>query len=115
MVKCYKCKEEIRHLVEYNKGWVRYDFFIAEDGTEDYLEREPMLDDLAVTEYECPMCNKVLFSNMEDALRFLRGELDIPVFEKHEDEDDNICERCGEPMEVCGGHMGEQGLNMEGL
>ena len=75
-VKCYKCGEEIDFLTEYSKGWIRYDIFIGNDGQEDYEARDPIHDDMPVVEYDCPECGVSLFNNNEDAIAFLRGEIE---------------------------------------
>ena len=74
MSKCPECGEEIDHLVNVESGDMDYRF--NRDG--DYYPGE-FLSDGRRNEYECPKCQKTLFSNETDASDFLKGVNDTTV------------------------------------
>jgi len=71
MPKCPKCGEEIDYLI----GYYRYEssnFLHMIDGEPERTFRDEATYLEGEDEYECPLCEKVLFDNEEDALEFLR-------------------------------------------
>ena len=66
MVKCPKCKKEIDHLKHYTSGEM---YFIL-DTDENYEEVEFQADG-KVNEYECPECQKVIFTDPYKAEKFM--------------------------------------------
>jgi len=68
LVKCPKCGAEINYLVNWQSTLTKHLF----DGS-DYSKQDEEITD-GVNDYQCPRCDKVLFTNDEDARKFLRGE-----------------------------------------
>lgn len=67
MSKCPKCRVEIDHLNNWESGEMEYRF--NPDGT---YEGKDFSTDGGRNEYECPECQKTLFTNETDALEFLK-------------------------------------------
>ena len=70
MPKCPKCGKEIDHLRSFLPI---YDLTVDENGKKHYefIEDSPV----AIKEhYTCPECRTVLFTDEEEAVKFLRGE-----------------------------------------
>jgi predicted RNA-binding Zn-ribbon protein involved in translation (DUF1610 family) len=67
MPKCPKCGEEIDHLINYCRGWEMFAF----DG-----EEYEYIDSFGVdeSEYACPECDETLFTDEEEASKFLKRE-----------------------------------------
>ena len=70
MPKCPKCNKEIDHLHDYVKGWKYYQYFAKGD----YDDEGFIPDDFADEEYDCPECGETLFTQEEDADKFLLNE-----------------------------------------
>jgi len=66
MAICPKCKAEIDYLNNYQTGESHSHF----DG-EDY-ETEDFQADGQTNDYECPECSETLFTNEEEATKFLK-------------------------------------------
>jgi len=71
MPKCPECGEEIDYLKHYQSGEAYYHIKIVDKEIQ-YLE-QPFIDDGKVNCYECPKCNKTLFTDEVDAIAFLEG------------------------------------------
>ena len=74
MPRCPKCGKEIDHLVDYSPVWEEYELRVDTNGNvhwEFMNNSVPM--DAKDDEYECPECHKVLFTDAEDAINFLKG------------------------------------------
>ncbi len=76
---CPKCKEEIDYLNNYISGEAKYIF----DG-ESYNQDGDFQNDGKVSDYECPECQEVLFTDEEKAKEFLedKDELTEIISEK---------------------------------
>jgi len=72
MPKCPKCGNEIDELINYSKGWEKHRFWIDSQGYPQY-EMDEFIPDEG-NEWECPECNEVLFTDEEEATKFLKGE-----------------------------------------
>ena len=70
MPKCPKCNEEIEHLVSFLKGEQK-DYFKADENAEPEYEWKDFITDYENIDFECPECKDVLFTNEEEALKFL--------------------------------------------
>jgi len=68
MVKCNKCGKEIDYLLFSVKCWHHGTFSLKETYTKDYGDYEDWT-------LECPECNKVLFTDDEEAREFLEDGL----------------------------------------
>jgi len=71
MPKCPECKKEIEHLNNYQSGESRYRLW--NDGKYDLYDFSEFIGDGNVNDYECQICQKILFTNEEEAISFLRG------------------------------------------
>lgn len=69
VLKCPKCGAEIDYLDNWESGAMRYR--LHPDGG---YEGQDFCADGKTNEFECPECQKVLFTNETDALKFLKGE-----------------------------------------
>jgi len=69
---CPKCPKEIKMLIYYESGYNRYDFSI--NGIEDnpIYEHKIFTEDNNVYEYVCPECNETLFTDEDEAIKFLK-------------------------------------------
>ncbi len=67
---CPKCKEEIEHLNNWVSGERKYRF----DGYTYEEEDQYSFGDGKTEDYECPECSEVLFTDEEEATKFLKGE-----------------------------------------
>ena len=75
MPKCPKCGKEIDYLVDYSPAWQKYEMRIDKNGDAHYEFVDDSLPiDTIDDEYECPECGEVLFTDEEEAVKFLRGE-----------------------------------------
>lgn len=73
MAKCPKCGKEIDHLRDFSPVWQEFRAFIGKAGLLDFEDTDnecPM--DSHDDEYECPECAQVLFTNAEQAQKFLK-------------------------------------------
>ena len=74
MAKCPKCSKEITHLRDWSRSWQEFRFSLDIQGDGQY---EPACntvpDDVGPDDYECPECNKVLFTDHDEAEQFLKG------------------------------------------
>ena len=71
---CPKCGEEIAHLTRFTKVWHEYKFSIDEEGNEQHEFVDSTVDG-DNDEFECPECGILLFEDIEEAEKFLKGEL----------------------------------------
>ena len=71
-VVCPKCGKEISYLWDFSKVENRYRFEIFEGEVDYELVDSYSLNE--IDEWECPECTAVLFTDEEEAARFLRGE-----------------------------------------
>jgi len=70
-MKCPKCKKDIDYLHGYSER--RYGVSLSEaDG--EHLDYEHFNDIDIATSFECPECDKELFTTEGEALKFLKGE-----------------------------------------
>ena len=76
MSKCPKCGAEIDHLNNLESGDMEYKFF--PDGSYEGMD---FATDGRRNEYNCPKCQKTLFTNETDALEFLK-EIECKEYEK---------------------------------
>lgn len=72
MGKCPKCNEKIDYLKNYQSGECLCELSILND--EQQYEEKGFQPDNQVNEYECPECSKVLFTDEEKAIAFLKGK-----------------------------------------
>ncbi len=72
MPKCPKCGKEIDCLRNFQSGENAYDFYV-EDGDTHY-ELDEFQPDNNINDYECPECSETLFTDEEEARKFLLGE-----------------------------------------
>jgi len=76
MPKCPKCGKEIDYLVDYSPAWQKYEMRIDKNGDAHYEFVDDSLPiDTIDDEYECPECSEVLFTDEEEAVKFLKGEI----------------------------------------
>jgi len=73
---CPKCGEEIGHLMGYARVWQEYKMSIDREGDEwcEFTGLSTSTNDS--DEFNCPECTRLLFTDIEEAKRFLKGELD---------------------------------------
>jgi C4-type Zn-finger protein len=71
MVKCPFCKKEIKTLVHLQNGNIYYIMRLDENGDPIYEQDEISVWEAG--EWLCPVCEKTLFYNEEDAVNFLKG------------------------------------------
>jgi len=75
MPKCPKCGKEIDYLRDFSPVWQEYKMIIDENGDAHYEFVDDSLPiDTIDDEYECPECGEVLFTDEEEAVKFLKGE-----------------------------------------
>ena len=74
MPKCPKCGKEIVYLRDFSPVWQEYRITVDENGDVHYefIDNSDPMD--TGDEYECPECGEVLFTDEEEAVKFLRGE-----------------------------------------
>ncbi len=72
MVKCPNCKKEIGELTHIRSGSVSQKCYLLDEEM-DYGTYE-FFDDDNVSEYNCPLCDETLFTNEEQAIKFLKNE-----------------------------------------
>ena len=70
-MKCPKCNKEINSLKNIQSGSLDYDLSVNEDETLHYESGDFLTDD-NVNDFCCPECLEVLFSNEEEAVKFLK-------------------------------------------
>lgn len=68
MTKCPECGNEIGYLKNYVSGEKIFLFYPDGEYSEDGY-----VDDEKTNDYECPECQKTLFTDEQEALDFLRG------------------------------------------
>jgi len=75
MPKCPKCGKEIDYLRDFSPVWEEYKLTINENGVVhcEFVDGGIPMDDKD-DEYECPECHEVLFTDVEDAIKFLKGD-----------------------------------------
>lgn len=75
MPKCPECGKEITFLRDFSPSWQEFSMTIGADGY-GHFENEhnvfPMENEVPGDELECPECDQVLFTNVEEAEKFLR-------------------------------------------
>jgi len=74
MSKCPKCGKEIDYLRDFSPMWQEFKMTIDKIGDAHYElvdNSTPMDRD---DEYICPECGEVLFTDEEEAVKFLEGE-----------------------------------------
>ena len=64
-----ECKEEIDFLKNWESGENEYIF-----DKEGNYEGMGFSGNGQINDFECPMCNETLFTNEEEAIKFLNGE-----------------------------------------
>lgn len=69
MVKCPNCEEEIEVLIHFQSGEKRYTY-TGKEYFDDFF-----IEDNKTNDYECPECNKVLFTDEREAKKFLINEV----------------------------------------
>jgi len=74
MPKCPKCGKEIDYLRDFSPVWQEYKLTIDKNGDADYefVDNTTSMDFGDI--YECPECGEVLFTDEEEAVKFLRGK-----------------------------------------
>ena len=72
MPKCPKCGAEIDHLINWSEAEQKFILRLTEKGTPNYEYVDTVPKDR--NEYECPKCHEVLFTDEEEAIKFLRGK-----------------------------------------
>jgi len=70
MSKCPKCLKEIKGLIHYQSGYNRYDFWVV-DNNPNY-QHDTFIEDNNVIEWCCPECNETLFTDEDEAIKFLK-------------------------------------------
>ena len=75
-VKCPHCEQMIDYLNEYSSMWCHNDIYLDKDGTVDYNNRDPIMDEMRDTDYECPECSEIITHHYDKAIEFLKGEWD---------------------------------------
>lgn len=73
-MKCPKCNKEIQSLKNIQSGTMDYDLSLSFNEKDIHYESGEFQTDNNVNEYWCPLCNAVLFTNEEKAIKFLKGE-----------------------------------------
>lgn len=68
---CPKCGKEIDELVHWQTCEVKYRFYLDENGEEYYEQTNIAGGD--EPEYDCPLCGSKLFTDEQDAAKFLKG------------------------------------------
>lgn len=71
MPQCLECKEEIDHLVCWEKVWTKANLRASIDRSDLNYGPSEIADSVGELEYECPECDAVLFTNEDDAVEFL--------------------------------------------
>ncbi|MFA5406888.1 MAG: hypothetical protein WC307_06045 [Candidatus Nanoarchaeia archaeon] len=69
MSKCPKCKQEINYLNNYQSGENHYR--LDADGEYELID---FINDDKTNDFECPLCNEVIFTSEDKAYKFLRGK-----------------------------------------
>ena len=69
MAKCPKCKKEIDYLNYIESGEMQYRFRVINNNT--FFEQNEFYPDNASIYFECPECGEILFTNIEEAIKFL--------------------------------------------
>ena len=70
---CPKCQDETTSLLHIRSGWVNQECFLNDNEKLDYDNYE-FNEDGNISLYNCPLCDAELFTNEEEALKFLRGD-----------------------------------------
>jgi len=70
---CPKCGVEIDHLNAYSRGETLYTFILDGSGEPRYLKKE-VIPSCDPDDYECPKCHEVLFTDEEEATKFLDAD-----------------------------------------
>jgi len=73
ILKCPKCKKEINHLHNVSALWHQWDMTLDKEGYADYEERKSWSADRENT-WMCPECDEDLFTDENDAIKFLKGD-----------------------------------------
>jgi Zn finger protein HypA/HybF involved in hydrogenase expression len=69
MAICPKCKKEIDYLNYVESGEMQYKFRVINNNP--FFEQDEFYSDNASIYFECPECGETLFTNIEDAIKFL--------------------------------------------
>lgn len=74
LAKCPECKKEITHLRNVQSGSNSYDCWAEKRKAKHYLEyqHDDFTTDGIVNVWNCPECDKTLFTHEDDALEFLK-------------------------------------------
>jgi len=72
MPKCPKCNSNIDYLVYYGKALEKASLFLSDSKTAEY-DNWDTIGIGTTPEYECPECNEVLFTDEEEAVKFLKN------------------------------------------
>jgi len=67
-MKCPECSQDISYLEDHPPVGTIFELSINEEGEPQYDEVGTGGDD----EYKCPECGEVLFTNEEEAIKFLK-------------------------------------------
>jgi len=73
--RCPKCGCDVDHLVAYGEGRTRYRATLDDEGSLDLIY-DVAFHEEHVDDYRCPECKVTLFSNGEEAEKFLRVKVD---------------------------------------
>lgn len=74
MLQCPKCKMNIAYLINIQTGYTIYTVTLDKLRDIEY-ERETFEKNGNINDFECPLCNRRLFTSEEEAAEFLRGEV----------------------------------------
>lgn len=74
MPKCPKCGEEIGELICVTTEVAEYVVRLRDGNGLDYTKDETFTEELY---YVCPKCDKKLFDNERDVIKFLKGEMKV--------------------------------------
>ena len=73
MPKCPECGEEINTLIAWIPKEDKCNVSLNSDNTLNY-ESTDIIEGKGPTEYECPICGKIIFNSETNAKKFLKGE-----------------------------------------
>lgn len=76
MPACPECGKEITQLRDFSPAWQEFKAAIGKDGYMNFEDEHnvfPMDGQEPGDELECPECGQVLFTDVEEAEKFLRG------------------------------------------
>lgn len=74
MPTCPNCGRQIDYLRDFSLVWVEHKLTVENGGANYEFVDNSFPMDTATDEYECPECHKVLFTDADEAVRFLMDE-----------------------------------------